>query len=57
MKSRYHSIRPLSRNVHDVKKNIRRVITDMNASDTLDYESFYNNMRNYLDLAFQGRFF
>jgi len=30
VRSRYHAIRPLSRNAYDVKDNIFRVITDMN---------------------------
>ena len=57
VKARYHEIRPLPRSVKDVRENICKVIADMNASDTLDFEAFYSHMRKYLDIAFQGGFF
>lgn len=55
IKSRYSEIRPAPSTNDHIHEYIDTVINQINIDDHILFENYYNNMRKYVDLAYNGQ--
>jgi transposase len=57
IKNRLHKTRPMGRTSAELIANITNVINNINGDNEINFDSYYEHMREYLDKAFRGDFF
>jgi len=57
IKTRYSSLRPFASTANTIKEYVSRVIDGMNNDPAIVYERYYEKMREFLLLAFNGEHF
>jgi len=57
VKARYHNKRPLADSNIKIKNHLEEVFDEITERNDLNFEGFYDHMRDHLDLAFNGQFF